>query len=279
MPIICLQCGSVNDRAVKTMRGSFLLECLLWLFFILPGVIYSVWRLTTKAKVCPACSAREIVPLSSPGGQKLQRELATVGPVGPGSATLLPSGSEARGGCPNCGRQIPAASTFCSHCGTRSAVISEGTPTAATPPSSSVPGRRLAWRVGGLAVGVSLVVFVASRSQRQPTAPTHATPRQAEPAPAPVSVHPAQPGDLVVARKNSICGSSVQAFDDMIKWAVRGDEREMFRVLVTTGSSMWTTGSSAKVLDTGGLLYSRTKIRIIKTQRECWVQSEAVTVY
>jgi hypothetical protein len=53
----------------------------------------------------------------------------------------------------------------------------------------------------------------------------------------------------------------------MVKWAVRGDEREMFRVLVTTGSSMWTTGSSAKVLDVGGFLYSRTRIRILKTKR------------
>jgi len=50
MPIICLQCGSVNERAVKTIQGSFLLECFLWLLFILPGVIYSVWRLTTKGK-------------------------------------------------------------------------------------------------------------------------------------------------------------------------------------------------------------------------------------
>jgi hypothetical protein len=62
----------------------------------------------------------------------------------------------------------------------------------------------------------------------------------------------------------------------MVKWAVRGDEREMFRVLVTTGSSMWTTGSSAKILDVGGFLYSRKRIRILKTQRECRVPSEAV---
>src|SRR5579864_4015167 len=119
MPIICLQCGSVSERAVKTMQGSFLLECLLWLLFILPGVIYSVWRLTTKAKACPVCFSREIVPLDSPMGQKLQRELATVAPEAQDSTTELHAASEAPRGCPNCGHQLSAGSTFCGHCGTK----------------------------------------------------------------------------------------------------------------------------------------------------------------
>jgi hypothetical protein len=274
MAIICLQCGSVNKRAVGTIQGSFLLECFLWLLFILPGIIYSVWRLTTKAKVCPACSSREIVPLASPMGQKLQRELATVGSVPP-SVIELPAAAEIPSRCSNCGQQSPAGSSFCGHCGTKRTASSESTHTA-TPPNNSIRGGRLGWRVVGLIVGIPLVVLVATLAQRQPAASIHAGHRQASVAPAPVAVHAVHPGELAIARQNSICGSSVQALDEMVKWAVRGDEREMFRVLVTTGSSMWTTGSSAKVLDVGGFLYSRTRIRILKTQRECWVPSEAV---
>lgn len=275
MPIICLQCGSISERAVRAMQGSFLLECFLWLLFIVPGVFYSVWRLTTKARICPTCSSREIVPLSSPIGQKLQRELAT-GVVTPDTATALPSQSGTPVACSICGHKISATSSFCSRCGTTTSIHSGQAPTTDTPPSSSVPSRRLAWRVGGLVVGIPLVVFFASQVWRQSPASTPAMPRRAPATPSHLSVHPVLPGELVVARQNSICGSSVQAFDEMIKWAVRGDQREMFRVLVTTGSSMWTTGSSAKVLDVGGFLYSRTKIRILKTGRECWVPSEAV---
>jgi hypothetical protein len=36
----------------------------------------------------------------------------------------------------------------------------------------------------------------------------------------------AAPGDVVVARYASPCGSSVKAFDEMVKWAVRGDKSE-----------------------------------------------------
>jgi hypothetical protein len=50
----------------------------------------------------------------------------------------------------------------------------------------------------------------------------------------------------------------------------------MFRVLILTGSSVETTGSQGKVLDSGGFLHSRTKIRILTTRREWWVPSEAV---
>jgi hypothetical protein len=86
----------------------------------------------------------------------------------------------------------------------------------------------------------------------------------------------AQPGSVVVARSASLCGSSPEAFDEMVKWAVRKDTREVYRTLVRTASSVWTEGSEAKVLERGGFMYGRTKIRILKTQRECWVPSEAV---
>lgn len=99
-----------------------------------------------------------------------------------------------------------------------------------------------------------------------------------------------QPGDMVIARNGAVCGSSVEAFDQLVKWAAQHNEREMLRVLTSTRSSLWTVGSEAKVLDTGFTYFERpndqgavetrrmprTKIRILKTQRDCWVPSEAV---
>jgi hypothetical protein len=56
------------------IKGSFLMEFVLWLFFIVPGVIYTVWRLTTVAKGCPVCGAESMIPVHSPMGRKLQKE-------------------------------------------------------------------------------------------------------------------------------------------------------------------------------------------------------------
>ncbi|HEY8085904.1 MAG TPA: hypothetical protein VIE69_09920 [Methylophilaceae bacterium] len=75
---ICAKCGYVG-HAKKITKGSFLVEVILWLLFIpglgyfssgriysqggllyvmlffIPGVIYSLWRITTKYYVCPNC--------------------------------------------------------------------------------------------------------------------------------------------------------------------------------------------------------------------------------
>jgi hypothetical protein len=46
------------------------MEIALWLFLILPGLIYSVWRLTSREKVCGICGGR-MIPINSPRGQQL----------------------------------------------------------------------------------------------------------------------------------------------------------------------------------------------------------------
>lgn len=52
----CQNYGTVGKPKTVT-RGSFLMEVFLWLLLIVPGAIYSLWRLTTKAKVCLRCGA------------------------------------------------------------------------------------------------------------------------------------------------------------------------------------------------------------------------------
>jgi hypothetical protein len=39
--------------------------------FIIPGVIYSIWRLTTRRKVCGVCGHDTMIPVSTPRGQQL----------------------------------------------------------------------------------------------------------------------------------------------------------------------------------------------------------------
>jgi hypothetical protein len=67
--LVCTQCGCTGTESHT--KGSFLIELILWLFFCIPGVIYSIWRLTTRGQVCSACKSDRLVPASSPAGQNL----------------------------------------------------------------------------------------------------------------------------------------------------------------------------------------------------------------
>lgn len=70
---ICTQCGSVGNTAKET-RGSFIFELVLWLCFIIPGLLYSVYRASTKVEVCKQCRSKDIIPLDTPRGQKILKE-------------------------------------------------------------------------------------------------------------------------------------------------------------------------------------------------------------
>jgi hypothetical protein len=63
-PLFCTRCFKVAPPKTHT-RGSFIIELFLWLCFLVPGLIYSLWRLTTRQKVCPACESPELVPANS----------------------------------------------------------------------------------------------------------------------------------------------------------------------------------------------------------------------
>jgi hypothetical protein len=70
---ICTSCGYVGNTISET-RGSLLIEIILWLFFIIPGLIYSIWRLTTRYEACPKCRNQNMIPVDSPVGKKLFEE-------------------------------------------------------------------------------------------------------------------------------------------------------------------------------------------------------------
>jgi hypothetical protein len=67
----CTQCGTIDKPKTET-KGSLAIEIILWLLMILPGVIYTVWRLTTRGPVCRTCGAKEIIPPDSPRAKQLR---------------------------------------------------------------------------------------------------------------------------------------------------------------------------------------------------------------
>ncbi len=72
---ICTVCGHVG-YPVKRSRGSFLVEIALWLCFGLPGLIYTLWRLTSKYDACPKCGNPSMIPIDTPMGKKLLENLS-----------------------------------------------------------------------------------------------------------------------------------------------------------------------------------------------------------
>lgn len=68
----CKTCGHTGEPVTRA-KGSIGTELLLWLLFIVPGVIYSIWRLTTKHEACQKCGGTELIPPDSPMAKKLSQ--------------------------------------------------------------------------------------------------------------------------------------------------------------------------------------------------------------
>ena len=68
----CTACGS-RVQGKRVTKGSILIEILLWLCFFIPGVIYSIWRLTSRHEACEVCGSPGLIPFDSP---KARRDIA-----------------------------------------------------------------------------------------------------------------------------------------------------------------------------------------------------------
>lgn len=69
--MVCTNCGYVG-RPKMTVQGSGCVELALWLLLIIPGLIYSVWRLSSKRPACPNCSApNSMIPGESPRAREI----------------------------------------------------------------------------------------------------------------------------------------------------------------------------------------------------------------
>jgi hypothetical protein len=73
-PAYCKTCGHTGATTTKT-PGSLGIEIVLWLLLIVPGVIYSVWRLSARKPACTACGSVDIVPADSPVAVAARKQL------------------------------------------------------------------------------------------------------------------------------------------------------------------------------------------------------------
>lgn len=69
-PKFCPTCGTVAPPRRLT-RGSFAIELVLWLCFLVPGLIYSLWRVSSRYDACSACGASPVIPADSPRARQL----------------------------------------------------------------------------------------------------------------------------------------------------------------------------------------------------------------
>lgn len=69
---VCTHCGDTNGGTVVT-RGNLGIEIILWLTFLVPGIIYSIWRLSSRYIACPTCGASALIPIQSPRGRELMQ--------------------------------------------------------------------------------------------------------------------------------------------------------------------------------------------------------------
>lgn len=72
---LCTRCGAIGVPVLVT-KGTLATEIFLWLFFLLPGIIYSIWRRNSEQSVCPSCGSPELIPPDSPRASAI---LASVG--------------------------------------------------------------------------------------------------------------------------------------------------------------------------------------------------------
>lgn len=61
----CLRCGYTGEPTTVT-PGSILIELVLWLFMIVPGLVYSLWRINRRHDACPKCGSADLIPADSP---------------------------------------------------------------------------------------------------------------------------------------------------------------------------------------------------------------------
>ncbi len=70
----CPHCGITGvPRAIT--KGATVVEVMLWFAGLLPGLIYSIWRLNSRHAACPSCHQAGMIPANSPRALDLKRKM------------------------------------------------------------------------------------------------------------------------------------------------------------------------------------------------------------
>jgi len=68
--MLCTQCGTVAVSRPVTPGSGWITFILLW-FFIVPGLIYWIWRHSSTYEVCSHCGSKNLVPTTTPFAQAM----------------------------------------------------------------------------------------------------------------------------------------------------------------------------------------------------------------
>jgi hypothetical protein len=82
IPIGALLCRNCGYAGVGRLPGNGFVEFILWFCYIVPGLIYSIWRRSTGRNVCPVCRAPHMIPCWNSGSSGAM-VVAPVAPVEP----------------------------------------------------------------------------------------------------------------------------------------------------------------------------------------------------
>lgn len=65
-PRVCMVCNFIGE---PQKAGSGLIEFILWMFCLVPGMVYSVWR-SNNSNACPQCKGT-MIPVHTPKAQEI----------------------------------------------------------------------------------------------------------------------------------------------------------------------------------------------------------------
>lgn len=99
--LLCRKCGHIGAPK-SAVKGNFLIEIILWLCFIIPGIIYSIWRASSRHATCQSCGSTELIATDSPMAHQMRAERSAINETRP---------------CPECGEKILKEAKKCKHCG------------------------------------------------------------------------------------------------------------------------------------------------------------------
>ena len=68
--IVCTNCGT-KGKGKRVTPGSFFIELILWLCMLVPGLIYTIWRISKRHDACPVCKSDSVVPADSPAAVRV----------------------------------------------------------------------------------------------------------------------------------------------------------------------------------------------------------------
>ena len=63
---LCTQCGAQTSVPLRVPPGSPWVALALAVPFVLPGLVYTVWRYTMRRTLCPTCGHAQLIPADAP---------------------------------------------------------------------------------------------------------------------------------------------------------------------------------------------------------------------